>query len=198
MSDNSNKSVSKSPERHTFQKQGYIKRMQEKGEPVNESYLDYFQKIIEDDKHKFEDPKSRINNMEYDLLTSDWILKKVRSDEAYAQNLYAAMCNNGFIKMDVIPILKQEEWSCSWRYAGGIIADMQQKGDYIDWYCSGIRDIGIYPAYKDDERLTDEQLARMEITQRYVPEGQITDEIRNDLQRLGWAVAPDGDWLKFV
>jgi len=30
-----------------------------------------------------------------------------------------------------------------------------------------------------------------------VPEGCITDEIRIDLQRLGWAVAPDGDWTKF-
>ncbi len=190
--------ISKSPERHTFQKEGYVRRQAEAGEPVNEDYLDFFEKIIDDHEHKFDNPQSRINNMEYDLLTTDWILEKVRSDDAYAQNLYAAMCNNGFIKLDVIPVLKGEEWGCSWRSAGGIIADMQQKGDYIDWYCSGIRDIGIYPAYKDDERLTDEQLARMEITQRYVPEGQITDEIRNDLQRLGWAVAPDGDWLKFV
>ena len=198
MSNNSNKHVSKSPERHTFQKEGYVRRQVEKGEPVNEDYLDWFEKVLDQHNHKFDDPQSRINNMEYDLLTTDWILEKVRMSETYAQNLYAAMCNNGFIKLDVIPILKNEEWSCSWRYAGGIIADMRQEGDYIDWYCSGIRDIGIYPAYKDDETLTDEQLARMEITQRYVPEGKITDEIRNDLQRLGWAVAPDGDWLKFV
>ena len=190
--------ISKSPERHTFQKEGYLKRQAEAGEPVSEDYLDWFDKVLEQHEHKFDDPQSRINNMEYDLLTTDWILEKVRADDAYAQNLYAAMCNNGFIRLDVIPILKQEEWGCSWRYAGGIIADMQQKGDYIDWYCSGIRDIGIYPAYKDDEKLTDEQLARMEVTQRYVPEGQITDEIRNDLQRLGWAIAPDGDWEKFV
>ena len=189
--------ISKSPERHTFQKEGYVKRQAEKGEPVNEDYLDYFQKIIEESNHKFDDPQSRVNNMEYDLLTTDWILEKVRTNDAYAQNLYAAMCNNGFIKLEVIPVLKGDEWSCSWRYAGGIIADMRQEGDYIDWYCSGIRDIGIYPAYKDDERFTDEQLARLEITQRYVSEGQITDEIRTDLQRLGWAVAPDGDWTKF-
>jgi len=190
--------ISKSPERHTFQKEGYVKRQVEKGEPVNEAYLDMFDQILNDHEHKFDDPQSRINNMEYDLLTTDWILEKVRADDAYAQNLYAAMCNNGFIKLDVIPILKQEEWGCSWRYAGGIIADMQEKGDYIDWYCSGIRDIGIYEPYKDDERLTEEQMARLKITERYVPEGRITDEIRNDLQRLGWAIAPDGDWEKFV
>ena len=172
--------------------------MEEKGEPVDENYLGYFQKIIEDHNTKFDDPKSRINNMEYDLLTTDWILAKVRADDAYAQNLYAAMCNNEFVRREFWPLLRmnpdKDFWSCSWRYAGGIIADMQQKGDYIDWYCSGIRDIGIYPAYKDDERLTDEQLARMEITQRYVGEGQITDEIHSDLQQLGWMAVPGGDW----
>ena len=189
--------ISKSPERHTFQKEGYVKRQAEKGEPVDEDYLEYFDKIVEESNHKFDDPKSRINNMEYDLLTTDWILEKVRADDSYAQNLYAAMCNNGFIKLDVIPILKQEEWGCSWRYAGGIIADMQQKGDYIDWYCSGIRDVGVYAPAKENEKFTEEQLARLEITKKYVPEGQITDEIRNDLQRLGWAVAPGGDWEDF-
>ncbi len=192
------KTVSKSPERHSFQKEGYVKRQAEKGEPVNEAYLDMFDQILEEHNRKFDDPKSRINNMEYDLLTTDWILEKVRADDAYAQNLYAAMCNNGFIRLEVIPVLKGEEWSASWRYAGGIIADMQQKGDYIDWYCSGIRDIGVYAPDKEHEELTEEQLTRKAVVDRYVPEGQITDEIRNDLQRLGWAVAPDGDWQKFV
>jgi hypothetical protein len=136
--------------------------------------------------------------MEYDLLTTDWILEKVRARDDYAQNLYAAMCNNGFIKLDVIPILKQEEWGCSWRSAGGIIADMQQKGDYIDWYCSGIRDIGVYAPAKENEQLTEEQEARKAVVEKYVPEGCITDEIRNDLQQLGWVVAPGGDWEKFT
>ena len=190
--------ISKSPERHTFQKEGYVKRQAEKGEPISQAYLDMFEKVLNEHEHKFDDPQSRICNMEYDLLTTDWILEKVRADEAYAQNLYAAMCNNGFIRLEVIPVLKQEEWSCSWRYAGGIIADMQQKGDYIDWYCSGIRDIGVYAPAKEDEELTKEQLTRKAIVDRYVPEGCITDEIRNDLQRLGWAVAPDGDWKNFV
>ncbi len=176
------KKISKSPERHTFQKEGYVRRQAEKGEPVNEDYLDWFEKVLEEHDHKFDDPHSRINNMEYDLLTTDWILEKVRTRDDYAQNVYAAMCNNGFIKLEVIPVLKGEEWHCSWRYAGGIIADMQQKGDYIDWYCSGIRGGMSY-----DEELRDD----------LVPEGFITDEIRNDLQRLGWAVAPGGDWEDF-
>jgi len=175
--------ISKSPDRHSFQKEGYVKRQAEKGEPVNEDYLDWFEKIIEDHKNKFSDPQSRVNNMEYDLLTTDWILEKVRSRDDYAQNLYAAMCNNGFIRLDVIPVLKGEEWGCSWRSAGGIIADMRQRGDYIDWYCSGIREDGSNdnPSYEN-----------------FKPEGYITAEVRSDLQRLGWAIAPDGDWTKFV
>ena len=194
--------ISKSPDRHSFQKEGYVRRQEEAGEPVSEDYLDWFEKIIDNHKRKFDDPASRVNNMEYDLLTTDWILEKVRADDAYAQNLYAAICNNDFIPLDVVPILRQDPekdyWGASWRSAGGIIADMQEKGDYIDWYCSGIRDIGLYDHYNEKEEFTEEQLAHLEITKRYVPEGCITDEIRNDLQRLGWAVAPDGDWKKFV
>ena len=179
--------ISKSPDRHTFQKQGYVKRIEEKGETPSEDYLDYFQKILDQDKHKFDDPESRKNSMEYDLLTTDWILEKVRSSESYAQNLYAAMCNNDFQKLDVIPILKEQTWSASWRYAGGIIADMRQQGDYIDWYCSGSG--GLNQEYQGEE--TNEQWQKRT---GYVPEGLVTDEIRSDLQRLRWVPAPGGDW----
>ena len=187
--------ISKSPERHTFQKEGYVNRQAENNEPVSDDYLKMFEDIRNRHEHKFDDPKSRINNMEYDLLTIDWILEKVRTSDSYAQNLYAAMCNNEFQKLDVIPILKNETWGASWRYAGGIIADMQQQGDYMNWYCSGIRDT--VRSEDDVTEFTKEQLARLEITKRYVPEGCITDEIRNDLQQLGWAVAPGGDWENF-
>jgi len=183
--------ISKSPERHTFQQQGYVKRMEEKGEPVNEDYLDLFDKIINQHEHKFDDPKNRENSMEYDLLTNDWILEKVRSKKSYAQNLYAAICNNDFQKLDVLPILKNQTWGASWRSAGGIIADMRQQGDYIDWYCSGIGG-GLTQGFDGEE--TDEQ---WKSRTGYVPEGKITDEIRNDLQQLGWAIVPGGDWEKF-
>jgi hypothetical protein len=182
--------ISKSPDRFSFQKEGYTNRQKENGEPINDGYIDLFDKILNDHKHKFDDPKSHVNNMEYDLLTTEWILDKVRNCDSYAQNLYASICNNDFIRMEIIPMLRQnpdkDYWSASWRYAGGIIADMQQKGDYIDWYCSGIRN-----GYDDEEsgKLWDER--------KYVPEGCITDEIRNDLQRLGWVPVSGGDWENF-
>jgi hypothetical protein len=159
--------ISKSPDRHSFQKEGYVERCTKEGKTPNEDYLDYFEKIIEQHNHKFDDPESRKDNMEYDLLTTDWILEKVRASEVYAQNLYAAMCNNDFIKREMWPMLKEQTWSCSWRYAGGIIADMRQQGDYIDWYCSGIRD---------------------NYNGGYVPEMTVTEEIELDLYNLGWIV----------
>jgi hypothetical protein len=182
--------ISKSPERHTFQKEGYAKRMLEKGESLNKDYLDMFNNILEQHNTKFDDPATHVNNMEYDLLTTDWILEKVRIRDDYAQNLYAAICNNDFIKLEVVPILRQDPdrdfWHASWRSAGGIVADMQEKGDYIDWYCSGIGN-------SEDGYGLDHRRAN-----NYVPEGCITDEIRNDLQQLGWAVVPGGDWEKFT
>ena len=171
--------ISKSPDRHSFQKEGYIKRMIEKGEELNKDYLDMFDNILKQHENKFDDPATHVNNMEYDLLTTDWILEKVRANDIYAQNLYAAMCNRDFQKLDVMPILKGQTWSCSWRYAGGIIADMQQKGDYIDWYCSGIRNDG----YQDD--------LDVKYPGGHMSEGRVTEEIREDLQKLGWIVVPD-------
>jgi hypothetical protein len=189
--------ISKSPQRHSFQKERYLKQMEEEGKEPSQDYVNIFETLLEQHNCRFDGPASRVDNMEWDLLTTDWILKKVRADEAYAQNLYAAMCNNSFIKLDVIPILTEKEWSCSWRYAGGIIADMRQEGDYIDWYCSGIRDHGNHNKTEALEELTEEQKNRLEMFDRYVPEGCITNEIREDLQKLGWAVAKGGDWEKF-
>jgi len=160
---------SKSPERHSFQKEGYVKRCMEEGKEPNPDYLDMFQKILEDADKKWQTPESTVDSMEYDLVTTDWILEKVRASKVYAQNLYAAICNNDFQKLDVMPILKNQTWSASWRSAGGIVADMRQEGDYIDWYCSGIREMDAEP-------------------NGYVSEMCVTDEIRADLKRLGWIV----------
>ena len=82
------------------------------------------------------------------------------------------MCNNEFMKLDVVPILKEQTWGCSWRHAGGIIADMRQEGDYIDWYCSGIQDGGLYDGFN-------------------VQESVVTTEIEADLKKLGWIVVKD-------
>lgn len=160
--------ISKSDKRHTFQLERYLERCKEKGEEPNQDYVEIYENIRESEKYKFDNPEKRLNNLEYDLLTTDWILEKVRNSKTYSQNLYAAMCNTDFVKNDVWPRLQDQRWSCSWRYAGGIIADMRESGDYIDWYCTGIGD-----------------------KKEYVGEGHVTDEIREDLLKLGWIVIDD-------
>jgi hypothetical protein len=99
-------------------------------------------------------------NLEYDLFKTDWIVTKCKNNPTYSQNLYAALCNNRFIK-------DNEEWTCSWRYAGNILSGLNNKGDYLDYYCSGMRD-----------------------NVNFVGEGSVTDEVRLDLSKIGWSIEP--------
>lgn len=180
---------SKSPDRGTFQRNAYIARCESEGEEPREDYLKLYEENPELEK-TWAEKLEHENDMEWDLRTTDWILEKVRTNNIYAQHLYAAMCNNEFQRKEVFPILANQTWCCSWRYAGGIIADMQQKGDYIDWYCSGIRG----DADMDDESynaLTKEEQEHYIQLKQYVPESVVTDEIRADLGKLGWTVLED-------
>ena len=99
-------------------------------------------------------------NLDFDLMRSDSIIEKCKT-KIYAQHLYAALCNNTFIK-------NCHTYSCSWRMSGGIVADLRNCGEsYIDWYCSGISD---HP--------------------ELMSEGCVSDEIREDLLNLGWTIEP--------
>jgi len=182
--------ISSSPERHTFQLEGAKKRAEEDGKELPEIYINIWKTAKEQDEANIVDPEWQKDNMEYDLRSTQWIIDKVKNDDVYAQHLYASMCNNDFTKNEVWPILTEKKWSCSWRHAGGIIADMQEKGDYIDWYCSGIKDNKILD---DDEfqTLTKEQQEGYIQGKKFVPESVVTDEIREDLLKLGWIVIDD-------
>ena len=111
-------------------------------------------------------------NLENDLLKTDWISYKCTINNVYAQNLYAALCNNIFIK-------DKDEWTTSWRGSGGIVSSLikddtrydlysHRTGDYLDWYCSGIYD----PVH--DWGMSEE--------------GIITPEIEQDIDRIGWLI----------
>ena len=170
--------ISRSPERNTFQKENYIKRQRTMGKEVLTEYLEMWERMREQHEDNLVNPEWQKNNLEYELRTNEGILNKVRNSRVYAQNLYAAMCNMQWIKYD-------KPWSCSWRYSGGIIADMREEGDYIDWYCSGIRCRERISA-EDWINLTPEQEQRYTEALDFVGESCVTEEIKEDLLNLGW------------
>ena len=76
-------------------------------------------------------------NLADELANSTEICEKVLSDEEYAKDLYRALSNMQWRKRELMPLLRNELWSASWRCAGGIVAELRQEGDYLDWYCTG-------------------------------------------------------------
>jgi len=101
---------------------------------------------------------------EYDLeaeMGRSVIVLKVY-DDMYAHELYAALCNMEWCKLDMMNILSENHWSVTWRTAAHIIADYRSAWydeDYSDWYGSG-------------------------------SEGVVSDRIKADLAELGWVPRP--------
>jgi hypothetical protein len=126
--------------------------------------------------------------MKYDLVedirNTPEIMAKIRAeDRRYAQNLYAAWCNMQWCKRDTWPILAEDYWTASWRGAGGIVADLRNKGeDYMDYYCSGIREV----SWDEEENKTWDPLG-------YASEGEVKEEIEQDLSKIGWFPVPYKD-----
>jgi len=109
-------------------------------------------------------------NLERDLYLSELIRNKAAGNDVYCQNLYAALCNNEFQKLEVEPILADHRWRCSWRYAGGVASKLYHElgtEDYMQYYCAGM---GLHEA------------------DGYVHEETVTEEIRSDLLHMGWVV----------
>ena len=72
-----------------------------------------------------------------------------------ATELYRAMSN-----MRWKHVTTGTEWSCSWRYAGGVVAQLRSVGEgYMDFYCSG-------------------------------GEGSVSDEVKDMMASLGWEPFP--------
>ena len=179
--------MNSSPERGTFHSQCRRDDILAEGrEPETDedflSILDHERKWNEHTKQREANPEWQKNNLEYDLRSTKWICDKVKANENYAQNIYAALCNQDWQKNDVWSLLKGETYSCSWRYAGGIVADMIEQGDYINWYCSGIRG-------GDEPDAIDVPYEQ----KKFVPEGTVTDEIREDFFKLGWIPVDSDD-----
>lgn len=185
--------MNSSPDRGSFRIDCEIKHVADGTKtPEQAEEMIEFYKTWEERRRELEATAEwKVDNMEYDLRSTKWICDKAKASEAYAQNLYAAMCNNEFTKNDVWPILTDKRWSASWRSAGGIVANMLEKGDYIDWYCSGIR------GDMDDEEFQNlskkDQESYLYMKNNFVSESVVTDEIREDLLKLGWIVVDNDE-----
>jgi hypothetical protein len=81
-------------------------------------------------------PAAEVPPVQPDLERALRLSRRMRdlvSSELFATLLYGALCNTTWRhKATGTP------WHCSWRYAGGVVADLRgEGGDYLDWYCSG-------------------------------------------------------------
>jgi hypothetical protein len=117
----------------------------------------------------------RTHHLDMDVCQCDWMVERIRRDDAYAQNFYAALCDRSWREDDAWEILSDRTWRVSWRTAGAIVADIRGEGDYQDWYCTG----SFVWHDRDGYEPTPSELY-------YVPEGMITEEIRQDLAQIGW------------
>lgn len=116
------------------------------------------------------------HDMFADISNSPLFQKKVL-DNKYAQNLYAAICQNEFQKTTVFNILRDDKFTASWRGAGRFIAELRGIGeDYMDFYCSGVAASGMRENMNTAEVDASDQ----------VPEGYITPEIMADLESIKW------------
>lgn len=83
----------------------------------------------------------------------------IKDNWLYDQALYAALCNMKWVHKET-----GFEYSCSWRYAGSLIAEMRgnhEPMNYLKFYCSGFEEGN-------------------------VSEGVVRDDIKHDLSKLGW------------
>jgi len=107
----------------------------------------------------------------YKEMVQDRIVIEYLKDIEVAKDFYRALCNvDWYPNQEPIPedeqiikALKGEKapsWSCSWRGAGRMIAEIRNKHyncaeTYMDFYCSG-------------------------------QEGTVTDQVRDCFERMGW------------
>jgi len=51
------------------------------------------------------------------------------------------------------------------------VSNLREQGDYVNWYCSGMM-------VNDEKPIFD----------GYLPEGTVSEEVLNDLRRVGWSL----------
>ena len=96
-----------------------------------------------------------MKNFEKDLSK---LKNRIAKDKQFAKDVYNALCNTRWKKIGN----SRNVYSCSWRYAGGLIATMRGNTgqmNHMDFYCSG-------------------------------REGMVTEEIEKIFYTFGWVIHP--------
>lgn len=94
------------------------------------------QRVAMSDTHDHETPEKSAPQDDFQAfeVALRTLSERVRMDEEFARELYAALCNMRWRRDDS----HAEPVSMSWRYAGGVVAHLACKGEcYLDYYCSG-------------------------------------------------------------
>lgn len=73
--------------------------------------------------------ESKLSNFQDDL--TNLFGDRMRSDEEFCKNIWSALANVIWRNID------GAEASYTFRAAGGLIAEIIDGGDYMDWYCCG-------------------------------------------------------------
>ena len=66
--------IHSSPDKHTFQKEGYIKRCEEQGKLPNPDYIEMYKSWKQQTLELEETDEWKKDNMEYDLRSTQWII----------------------------------------------------------------------------------------------------------------------------
>ncbi len=77
---------------------------------------------------------------------------KIRTDDEFAKRIYAALTNMQQKRYHNDPI-----YTASFRYVGGLISEIQEKGTYLDWYCCA------------SEGIVDDDIAKIFLIKDWVP-----------------------------
>lgn len=105
-------------------------------------------------------------DLETDIYRNPEFVARIRQSNDLATDLYRALCNNRFLHTSQMNDDDPWYWSCTWRGAGALVAEIVGTNpdpmNYCDYYCAG-------------------------------GEGTITPEIADILASMGWHGRPYKD-----
>lgn len=71
----------------------------------------------------------------FENAIKEYFGERMKTDEELCRKIWSSLANVDWYYIGERPLLL--EVSYSFRAAGGMIANIIERGDYMDWYCSG-------------------------------------------------------------